>query len=367
MSSGFTRSGARYLPIIVEEEIEEEEEHIPIIMTDPVVATPKSIDECTKTIGQIVKVFGPLTDDILRDSEKCKQYINNLTTELELLGYTHPDDANNLRRIITALSKPGTASALWIEGARATITSIATLKASFIGTFCPASAEFDAQAELLNLMWKQDEETLEYYFNRYVNLIYRAYKDSGADAEKKYIVHWLSGLPKTILDRVLSGAQTAEFTARQYMESAKRINALSKATGRRQRSTADGKICGTTMDFESPQRNETGEILPTLNPADILLSKKVDEMTDQIASLTSLIQQQKEEQARQQYQKQRSDEGGRNKGGHFGGRYGGGGGYNGNHQQGEDINNKQGSGIIIGETIVNSPSLAISAKTLITA
>lgn len=332
MSSGFTRSGARYLPII-EEEIEEEEENIPIIMADPVIAAAKSIDECTKTIGQIVKVFGPLTDDILKDSEKCKQYINNLTTELQLLGYTHADDANNIRRIITALSKPGTASALWIEGARESITSIETLKASFIGTFCPASAEFDAQAELLNLMWKQDEETLEYYFNRYVNLIYRAYKDSGAAAEKKYIVHWLSGLPKNVLDRVLSGAQSADLSARQYMESAKRIYALSKATGRRQRSTADGKICVTTMEFEEPsQKSESGETLPNLNQADIFLSKKVDEMSDQIASLTSLIQQQKEDHAKQFQQKQRYDGGGRNKGGHFG--RNGGGGYNGNQQGG---------------------------------
>lgn len=293
----------------------------------------KSVDECTKTIGQLVKVFGVLTDDILKDSEKCKQYMNNLSSELQILGYTDPEDANNIRRIIAALSKPGTASALWIEGARESIIDIATLKSSFLSTFCPASAEFDAQAELLHLTWRQEDETLEYYFNRYVNLIYRAYKDRGADAEKKYIIHWLSGLPKPILDRVLSGAQAAELTARQYLESAKRIYALSKATGRRQKSGGEGKINGTVMEDESdgPTPTESGEIVPNFTQADILLSKKVDEMGDQIASLTSLLQQQKEDQARQynkkpyygnQERNQHTNGGGGNYGG--GGKNGGG-------------------------------------------
>ena len=144
----------------------------------------KSSDECTKAIAYLHKTIGPATESILKDAEMARQWFTSLSSELRVLGFTNAGDTENIRRIVNVLIKPGTTGALWIQGAREVITNLDTLKTSFIGTFCPASSKFDAQAELHTLEWKEGEETLELYFNRYADTIYRAFNKRGEEAEK---------------------------------------------------------------------------------------------------------------------------------------------------------------------------------------
>lgn len=258
----------------------------------------KSADECTKAISYLHKTIGPATESILKDAEMSRHWMSTLSSELQVLGFTHAEDAKNIQRIVNALVKPGTTGALWIQGAKEGITNLDTLKTSFIGTFCPASSKFDAQAELHTLQWKEGEETLELYFNRYADTIYRAFNKKGEEAEKEHIINWFKGLPSSIIQQLLG--QSTELSARQYLEAAKRIYAIQKATTRESSSNSNktGSINHTGVDEEEPNG---------YTAADELLSRKMDENTQvvkdvatSIASLTTFLQQTEQNRLQQQ-------------------------------------------------------------------
>lgn len=269
------------------------------IITEIMVA--KTSEECMKFINYAIKVIGLFDDKSSSDPETNRQWIQKLRDELRYAGFTDEADAENLRRIASALMKPGTSGSLWIQSAGPVITDIDSLVTSFTGTFCPSSSAFDAQAALQSLCFGQyGEETLEVYFNRYVNLIHRAYGESDAAAQKKYLISFLRGLPTVVTQQLLG--QPTDLTARQYLEAAKRIYSVQKAmlhgSGERSgvhkkvhfadSSTIGGKSGGGIANVEMMNTHGT----PTTEHHDYvdeLLSSKVDEVNAKIKSLEGTV------------------------------------------------------------------------------